>query len=176
MMFLETFEWSVPKTEGKPPEGRSYFQMEMLNENCLLIAGGLRGGIDKETKVYNDLFLLDLKTMQWSEPRAGGTLPSPRYVHSLAFRTEPRIEILIFGGLMPKHTPTNIDIYVMHEIDKEEQKNWYIVTADQKEEDAKVRNQVLQVENTIAEQKRKIGDLEASIRKLRESMYFSLIK
>ena len=163
--------WAIPTTEGKSPEGRSFHQMQMLTETCLVICGGIRGGFNKEHQLYNDIHLLDLKTMQWSEPRTGGTFPSPRYAHALAFRVESQTEILIFGGIQAKNTLTNTDIHILREIGSEEEKNWYLVTAENKEDETRVRIDVQRAETVIAEQKRKIGDLEANIRQLRESMY-----
>jgi hypothetical protein len=45
-----------------------------------------------------------------------------------------------------------------------------VVTAEDKEDKAKSQKELLQAEATIAEQKRKVGELETNIRKLRESM------
>ncbi len=145
-------------------------QMQMINENCLAVCGGIRGNVEKEHQLFNDIHLLDLKTMQWSEPRTGGTLPCPRYAHSLAFRIEEKTEVIVFGGMQGRDVPAKPDIHVLREIVNEEGKNWYVVTADDKEEETKVKTEVQHSETVIADQKRKIGDLEASIRQLRESM------
>lgn len=162
--------WVVPETKGHPPEGRSFLQMQMLTESSIVISGGIRGGFDREHKTYKDLHILNLKTMEWSEPRTGGSFPSPRYAHLLATSNESNARIIVFGGLQYNHKQTGIDIFVVRENLKEEEKNWYIVTAEDKEEEKKTLEKVQRAENVIFEQKRKIGDLEASIRSFKESM------
>lgn len=166
----ETMIWSIKQTEGKQPEGRSFHQMQMINESCLVVCGGIRGSFDKENRLFNDLHLLDLKTMQWSEPKTGGTLPAPRFAHCLSFRSDGQIEIVVFGGIQAKNALTPIDIHVLRENSTEAEKNWYIVTVEDKQEEEKVKKELQQSESIISEQKKKIGELEANIRKLRESV------
>jgi len=162
--------WSIPPTKGNPPEGRSFHQMQMLSESSMVISGGIRGGFDKEHRLYKGLHILNLKTMEWSKPRIGGSFPSPRYAHLLATSNEPNAPIILFGGLQYNHKPTGIDIFVVRQNLKEAEMNWYIVTVEDKEEEKKTQERVQRAENTIFEQKRKIGDLEASIKSFKESM------
>lgn len=144
--------------------------MQMLTESSLVISGGIRGGFDKEHKLYKDLHILNLKTMEWSEPRTGGSFPSARYAHLLATSGECKARVIVFGGLQQNCRAAGIDVFALRENSEEETKNWYVVTAEDKEEERKTREKVHRAENTIFEQKRKIGDLEASIRFLKQSM------
>jgi hypothetical protein len=110
--------WSLQVPEGKAPEGRAFHQMQMLNESSVIVSGGISNGLDGEQRLFNDLFVLDLKSMQWVEPRTGGTFPSPRYAHTLALHGEEETEVVIFGGIQAKNALTVVDIHVLRCISK----------------------------------------------------------
>ena len=58
---MDTLEWRLCKTSGTPPAPRAGHCTEVLPDGVLLVWGG--GGIER---VYNDLHLLDPRTMSVS--------------------------------------------------------------------------------------------------------------
>ena len=110
---IDSMTWSIPDTAGKAPEGRAFHQMNILANTYLTISCGLQGGLTNETKIYQDFYLLNLNTMEWVEAKIAGTLPSPRYGHSLALSTE--FQAIIFGGVQNGHSLTNNDIFLIKE-------------------------------------------------------------
>ena len=54
------------------------------------------GGEDKSRRAVNDLYVLDMNTLQWSHPKIEGPGPSARAAH-ISCAVEDRY-LMIFGG------------------------------------------------------------------------------
>ncbi|XP_076952865.1 acyl-CoA-binding domain-containing protein 4-like [Bidens hawaiensis] len=74
---LETMTWDEIETIGVPPSPRSDHAAAVHAERYLLIFGG-----GSHSSCFNDLHVLDLKTMEWSKPSQQGDIPSPRAGHA----------------------------------------------------------------------------------------------
>jgi len=87
---IETLAWNQAYTAGTSPSARSRHTATLVNGNKLYIIGG--GG---DTRVYNDIYLLDTETMSWSRPQVKGTAPLPRWGHTCTLVGN---KLVIFGG------------------------------------------------------------------------------
>ncbi|KAJ0976212.1 hypothetical protein J5N97_018177 [Dioscorea zingiberensis] len=74
---LETMTWDEYDTIGIPPSPRSDHIAACHEDRYLLIFGG-----GSHTTCFNDLHVLDLKTMEWSSPKQQGIIPAPRAGHA----------------------------------------------------------------------------------------------
>ncbi|KAL2548905.1 Galactose oxidase/kelch repeat superfamily protein [Forsythia ovata] len=74
---LETMSWSAIETLQTPPTPRFDHTAAVHAERYLLIFGGCSHSI-----FYNDLHVLDLETMEWSQPQIQGDLVTPRAGHA----------------------------------------------------------------------------------------------
>eukprot|EP00850_Spirogloea_muscicola_P015319 SM000116S24240 [mRNA] locus=s116:223620:228918:- [translate_table: standard] len=74
---LNTMTWSTVETKGTRPPPRSDHAATLHNDRYLLVFGG-----GSHSNCYNDLHILDLETMEWSQPQQDGALPSPRAGHA----------------------------------------------------------------------------------------------
>ncbi|XP_021295609.1 acyl-CoA-binding domain-containing protein 4 isoform X1 [Herrania umbratica] len=74
---LETMTWSLVESTQTPPAPRFDHTAAVHAERYLLIFGGCSHSI-----FFNDLHVLDLQTMEWSQPQVQGDLVSPRAGHA----------------------------------------------------------------------------------------------
>ncbi|XP_076923694.1 acyl-CoA-binding domain-containing protein 4-like [Bidens hawaiensis] len=74
---LETMTWDEIDTIGVSPSPRSDHAAAVHAERFLLIFGG-----GTHATCFNDLHVLDLKTMEWSRPIQQGEILSPRAGHA----------------------------------------------------------------------------------------------
>ncbi|KAM7526845.1 hypothetical protein LguiA_016747 [Lonicera macranthoides] len=74
---LDTMTWTVVETTQAPPAPRFDHAAAVHAERYLLIFGGCSHSI-----FFNDLHLLDLETMEWSQPQVQGDLVTPRAGHA----------------------------------------------------------------------------------------------
>lgn len=74
---LETMTWNIVETTQTPPAPRFDHTAAVLGERYLLIFGGCSHSI-----FFNDLHVLDLETMEWSQPQIQGDPVSPRAGHA----------------------------------------------------------------------------------------------
>ncbi|KAL5068818.1 hypothetical protein RYX36_019705 [Vicia faba] len=90
---LYTKEWIRPKCEGTPPSPRESHTATLVGGERLVIFGGSGEG---DANYLNDLHILDLKTMRWSEfAEVSGDLPVPRDSHcSVAVGNK----LIVYGG------------------------------------------------------------------------------
>jgi dynein heavy chain len=101
------FYWSKIENNGKAPEPRSQHTCVVYNDTKILLFGGFRSSHIR----YNDVWILDTTTDEWSQPHAGVTetkhdgevvfkrqwpdVPMPRGAHSA---TLVGSQMYIFGG------------------------------------------------------------------------------
>ncbi|KAJ6428883.1 hypothetical protein OIU84_020519 [Salix udensis] len=74
---LETMTWDVIATKQTPPTPRFEHTAAINGDRYLLIFGGCSHSI-----FFNDLHVLDLQAMEWSQPEVQGDLVTPRAGHS----------------------------------------------------------------------------------------------
>lgn len=74
---LETMTWDAIEAVGTPPSPRSDHTAAVHADKYLLIFGG-----GSHSSCFNDLHVLDLQTMEWSQPKMQGSLPTPRAGHA----------------------------------------------------------------------------------------------
>lgn len=74
---LESLTWSQPTISGKPPPARSAHAAACYKDRYVLIFGG--GSV---AMCFNDFFVLDTQTWQWSKPNIIGAKPTPRAGHA----------------------------------------------------------------------------------------------
>ncbi|XP_015876662.2 acyl-CoA-binding domain-containing protein 6 [Ziziphus jujuba] len=74
---LETMTWDVMETMQTPPAPRFDHTAALHAERYLFIFGGC-----SNISIFSDLHVLDLQTMEWSQPQVQGDLVSPRAGHA----------------------------------------------------------------------------------------------
>ncbi|CAL0300097.1 unnamed protein product [Lupinus luteus] len=74
---LETMTWDEIDAVGTPPSPRSDHAAAVHAERYLHIFGG-----GSHATCYNDLHVLDLQTMEWSQPTQLGEIPNARAGHA----------------------------------------------------------------------------------------------
>ena len=103
----QEFYWSKVEQTGRCPEPRSHHTATAFGSSKILIFGGFRNSSLR----YNDVWILDTTTDEWSQPHAGITeskpdgevvykrswpeVPSPRGSHSATLMGS---QLYIFGG------------------------------------------------------------------------------
>jgi len=106
-MSSSEFYWSKIENSGRTPEPRSHHSMVVYNGTKIVLFGGFRSSSIR----YNDLWILDSTTDEWSQPHVGITetrpdgevvykrtwadVPAPRGAHSA---TIVGSSMYIFGG------------------------------------------------------------------------------
>lgn len=84
--------WKQPLAHGTPPSARAGHTIDAVCQGTKLVVFG--GG--NAVGPVNDLHVLDLDSMTWSQPALNGTAPSPRAGHSSQVIAGE--QLLIFGG------------------------------------------------------------------------------
>ncbi|XP_010267284.1 PREDICTED: acyl-CoA-binding domain-containing protein 4 [Nelumbo nucifera] len=74
---LETMTWDIVETTQTPPAPRFDHTAAVHAERYLLVFGGC-----SHLTCFNDLHLLDLQTMEWSQPQIQGDTVNPRAAHA----------------------------------------------------------------------------------------------
>jgi N-acetylneuraminic acid mutarotase len=57
---FDTATWEKLITEGRGPEGRCGSEIRAIDNNTLVVIGGMRGFLHSIEKVYNDIFLYNI--------------------------------------------------------------------------------------------------------------------
>lgn len=73
---LDTMTWHAAETTQPPPSPRYDHSAAVHAERYLLLFGG-----SSHSTCFNDLYVLDLQTMEWSEPEIRGDFATPRAGH-----------------------------------------------------------------------------------------------
>ncbi|XP_057665859.1 host cell factor 1-like [Diorhabda carinulata] len=86
-------EWVIPQTKGSSPPPREFHTgvayIDQKGHSFLVIYGGKNG------LILGDLWVLNIETMSWIEPKTSGIAPLPRYFHSSIVI---RNRMFVFGG------------------------------------------------------------------------------
>ena len=91
---LETMVWKQGYTSGTTPCARSRHTATVSTGQQMVVIGG-----GDDSRVYNDVYILDVASMSWTKPQVTGkAAPSPRWGHSAAPLGRAGEKVLIFGG------------------------------------------------------------------------------
>ncbi|XP_068648393.1 acyl-CoA-binding domain-containing protein 4 [Aristolochia californica] len=100
----ETHNCNVVETSGKVPVARGGQSATVVGSKLIML-----GGEGKLRQLFNDLHVLDLDTMTWSEVKTMQTPPAPRFDHVAAVNAERYL--LVFGG--SSHSTCFNDLHVL---------------------------------------------------------------
>ncbi len=164
-------KWEILLTKGNPPPERCYHEMSLINEDNLLIYGGIKGNLNKIQNIYNDVYIMNLKELYWINTIIGGVTPNPKYAFSLCcnygckvnYEEGSSYEIFIMGGYEENSNDSYLQIYTISEIDSKYDYFSSIKDINYKDESNK-DNFLIQAEKNIDDYKEKIADLELNIR------------
>eukprot|EP01096_Ripella_sp_DP13-Kostka_P015734 TRINITY_DN7460_c0_g1_i1.p1 TRINITY_DN7460_c0_g1~~TRINITY_DN7460_c0_g1_i1.p1 ORF type:complete len:327 (-),score=99.56 TRINITY_DN7460_c0_g1_i1:150-1094(-) len=87
---LETMYWTKPPTHGVAPGPHRSHTASNIGDGKILVFGGGDG-----PNYFNDSWILDTTTMDWSNPKVGGQVPPPRRAHTA---TVVGSKLYVFGG------------------------------------------------------------------------------
>ncbi|CAO3668176.1 unnamed protein product [Rhizopus stolonifer] len=90
--YKETHWTQVIYTKGEPPTKRHDHSATLWHQDKLIIFGGN----SEEDKYFNDIVVLDLKTLTWHHPETHGLIPEGRIRHSATIFED---RLYIAGGL-----------------------------------------------------------------------------
>jgi hypothetical protein len=171
-----TWELLIPK--GKQPPERCYNEMCLLNQDFILIYGGIRGCFTKIEEIYNDIYIYSLKDNVWSQPAIGGICPQPRYGFSFScinnynykstkeINAQQNLDIFIFGGIQVSNylqeKERSFKIYTLNENDADLKHFWTIRDLDFNEE-PNDDSFLIQSEKQIHEYKEKLDSFELEV-------------
>jgi N-acetylneuraminic acid mutarotase len=87
-------EWYSPETTGEKPAKRIGFSCKMIFGDVMLIFAGA-DELSANCQLYNDSYILNLTTMEWSKLDCKGSLPEPRIGHTASVSDT---HMFVFGG------------------------------------------------------------------------------
>ena len=106
-------EWIYPKTNGISPVPRIMAKINYYQDLSILILHGGRNDSIKKS-IFNDIFVLDLMTLNWIQTSTYPSVPKDRSEHSSVVYNN---QIFILGGInLKKYYPMdffviNVDLY-----------------------------------------------------------------
>lgn len=96
--------WTCVQAKGTAPVPRHCHATAVVATRLFIFGGST----DCDGTACNDLFIFDTVNSTWSQPKSKGSLPAPRYGHSMvAFGTR----IILFGGCFGSST-TYSDLFI----------------------------------------------------------------
>ena len=173
---IKSSEWELIQTKGNPPDERCYHEMSLINEETIVVFGGIKGTLNNYEIMYNDLFLYNINDKVWVTPKIGGIQPSPRMGFSICcnygitkegFSNE--YEVMILGGYIKDNDgytdklKNYVKIFIIRENDENNNYFWTIKDKNYTEEEND-DNFLLQAEKNIYEYREKISNLEVDTR------------
>jgi len=178
--------WELINTKGKQPNERCYHEMCVINQDFLMVYGGIKGHFAKIEEVYNDIHILSIRGNVWSQPIIGGLSPPARFgfsfncINKYTYKDLEKdtnsnnkdlnkintLEILILGGIQISNYLQEKEkffkIYILNENELDSKHYWTIRDLDFNEEQND-DNFLIQSEKSIHEYKEKIDCLELEI-------------
>jgi len=109
MLDTSTLTWSVPKTTGDIPEGRSGHTLTSIGRKVYLYGGGVWNEREGWVSKFNDLHVLDTDTMIWSKVQCKGTIDAATFPISFAVGRF----LFIFGGGSKANQCVTNDLYCL---------------------------------------------------------------
>ena len=117
--FIANFQWSQPPnqksgTEPKNTESKIGAPEPRANHTCTYHEGkvyvfGGHGGVSYQRKTFDDLYVLDCESFEWTKLEPNGLKPEPRGGHTAAVL--PNDRILYYGGWSTHSQYANMFIY-----------------------------------------------------------------
>ena len=109
MLDTVTMTWSRPKTTGAIPCARSGHTLTAIGKKVYLFGGGVWNEREGWVHKFNDLYILDTETLNWSKPECQGKIDTSTFPISFAVG---RFLFIFGGGSKPLHSVTN-DLYIL---------------------------------------------------------------
>lgn len=109
MLDTHTMTWSRPKTTGAIPCARSGHTLTAIGKKLYLFGGGVWNEREGWVHKFNDLYVLDTETLQWTKPECQGKIDTSTFPISFAIG---RFMFIFGGGSKPLHSVTN-DLYIL---------------------------------------------------------------
>ena len=100
--------FEIPKTNGKPPSPRTDSSMNFASSISMIIIHG--GKNEMKSEFYNDIFMLDLKNMDWVHPLFQDEIPLERAEHKSIVISDC---LFILGGTSSDHL-LNFDFMIVN--------------------------------------------------------------
>jgi len=109
MLDTVTMTWSRPKTTGTAPCARSGHTFTAIGKKLYLFGGGVWNEREGWIHKFNDLYVLDTETLNWTKPECQGKIDTSTFPISFAVG---RFLFIFGGGSKPLHSVTN-DLYIL---------------------------------------------------------------
>jgi len=109
MLDTHTMTWSRPKTTGDVPCARSGHTLTTIGKKLYLFGGGVWNEREGWVHKFNDLYILDTETLNWTKAESQGKIETSTFPISFAVG---RFLFIFGGGSKPHHSVTN-DLYVL---------------------------------------------------------------
>jgi len=106
---VETMTWSQPQTTGCRPCARSGHSLTAIGHKLFLFGGGVWNERQGWVEKFNDVYVLDTHTMNWTKPQCSGTVETSTFPITFAIG---RYLFVFGGGSRPKHCVTN-DLHLL---------------------------------------------------------------
>eukprot|EP00249_Psilotum_nudum_P009770 c22143_g1_i1 orf=277-1248(+) len=94
LLDLKESKWSAVQSKGVPPSARTGHSALLLGDNRVIVFGGL----SMLEGYKNDVWILDTKEWEWSQPEVATIPPCPRDKHSACVVGS---KLYVFGGFGP---------------------------------------------------------------------------
>jgi N-acetylneuraminic acid mutarotase len=104
-----TMTWTRPKTSGQAPCARSGHTLTAIGKKLYLFGGGVWNEREGWVHKFNDLYILDTETLQWTKPTCTGQIDTSTFPISFAVG---RFLFVFGGGSKSLHSVTN-DMYIL---------------------------------------------------------------
>ncbi|BFI26818.1 Rab9 effector protein with kelch motifs [Marchantia polymorpha subsp. ruderalis] len=104
-----TNQWSTPITKGDGPAAREGHSAALIGTRLFVFGGCGRSPDDMEETYFNDLYILETTTFQWTKAATLGTAPAPRDSHTCS---SYRNTFIVLGGEDSSNSYLS-DIYVL---------------------------------------------------------------
>eukprot|EP00002_Diphylleia_rotans_P022035 TRINITY_DN430_c0_g2_i1.p1 TRINITY_DN430_c0_g2~~TRINITY_DN430_c0_g2_i1.p1 ORF type:complete len:4080 (+),score=854.57 TRINITY_DN430_c0_g2_i1:199-12438(+) len=106
----ENSTWIVPEVKGTLPPPRARHTATMFKHKLYVF-----GGYAQNTSPYDDLWVFDFDTSEWTKPNCTGNPPAPRFGHSAVLIGH---QLFIIGGITNNYvvlrTVAVLDLHKLH--------------------------------------------------------------
>ena len=94
----EKNKWTTIDVNGRPPAPRYSHSMNYFESNNMLVifGGRIQSQIHNQTFSLNDVWILELRKVEWFRLNCSGNMPTKRYGHISLLNGN---QLVVFGGL-----------------------------------------------------------------------------